>query len=245
MQTDNSFFERFVKKPRMVLIVGKCGDGKSYLTEYLLHYLITKQKHYKFGIYLSGTINKNRKDRDLKWLDERYIFEGYDEAKISAYHKNLKRMQDETGKIMQPNFIVFDDMIGLLNKGKFFTHLTTVYRHTNTDIYILSQYLKASVSNPQIRELSDYCFIFQCGNRQGKKSLYDMIGCNYCEDEQEFYNVFKRATEIDHQCLMYDRNKRNKSEALQGFMANANYKKTNVKFGKRGKTKIQEEAEDE
>lgn len=215
-------FSKAFDSPKICLLLGICKSGKSYLTKYLTQYF-TKNKKFKYGLYISGSGFSD----DVDWIDERYMWEGYDEDRLKQYMDKAK-----TRKKM-PNFLILDDCVGLISRSPYFAHLTSTHRHYGTSIFICSQDMKATVSTPMIRNIANYTFIFNVTSKPVKKEIYDHWGSACYEDYEKFDKMFSKATSKRFHCAFFNNEIYDKDRKMVQFVAPPNFKTAKLMFGKK------------
>lgn len=183
--------------PGIIMNIGKCGRGKSHLTRYLLNYYTCRKPVFTGGIVFCGSINS-----DYDFLPPKYVFEGYDENKLKNWIAHLKGKKKELGDGMPHNFVVFDDLLGILQNSAFFMNFVSTYRHTNTTIFVNNQYLASAASGTQLRELTTYLFAFQTSTHRTIKCLYEWYGADY-GSLKEFKEMFADRTKEPNSAMLY------------------------------------------
>jgi hypothetical protein len=197
-------------EPQFLVFVGPSKQGKTKAFEAIM-YEYAKVGYFKFGLIISSSAIMN--DEYMFWPRERiWEMDEWDQDRFDKYINVMrvykKNHVDEHGKkFIPPNFIIFDDMLGLIgdhNSNKKFYNWISRFRHTNTTVGMLIQ--KFTGAMPLIRTQTDLAFMY----RQEGKS--DITGCyeNYGQrlpQDAEGYENFKRllfkATDEMYHCLVY------------------------------------------
>lgn len=190
--------------PNVFLLCGKPKKGKTHLLKYLLYHFFgvldeqrPKDKCFQFGVVFVGT----KFNHEYTFLPDKYVFEGYDETKMSQYLDGLKK-KVEAKEHVPPNFIVLDDLVGILdtNRGKF-TNMVTTFRKTNTSVFILTQYLNKNVSTT-CRECVNYAFIFNSKTEKTINAAYEAFGGLF-PNKNTFKAHFLKAAAKPFESMLY------------------------------------------
>lgn len=115
--------------PSLILLVGSSNSGKSYLIQYLLKMGCLNNK-FNFGMIFTAT----KYNQDFNFLPDKFVISGYNEkvlkqylAKLEAYAKShpVTFQQKKQGiySNVPHNFVVFDDLIGLIPLSRIFCEL--------------------------------------------------------------------------------------------------------------------------
>lgn len=222
---ENSFSFDFTRGNIFVMI-GKQGSGKSFLTKDLLRQFC-EQGVFEFGVVFTSTsFNSEYND----FLPKGSVHDNYSEAKLDKYLSKLRNWMEETpGEKLPPSFLILDDLLGKIRlQSNIFSNLMATYRHYNLSIFLTSQYMVKNVST-LLRELTDYAFIFRTRFKNSLVSLYESFG-QLLEDQDEFNEYLKQATEEKHACLLYIANAKNKEEAYISYKSNADNSEFHLDF---------------
>ena len=165
----------------VILNIGKTRSGKSMATKYM----ILKNAHvFNFGIVFVST----KFNSGYNFLPDQYVFEEYRPEILENYIRLLENYREEYGKPPPKNFVIFDDMVGLLNgNDPFLNHIHTRLRHTSTFLFHNVQYIKGGGINPTIRENVEYVLMFNSKTKNTLNALYENFG-----QEFENYKSFKK-----------------------------------------------------
>src|SRR4051812_10236212 len=93
----------------LYVCVGKSLKGKSYLVRYLLTEKLLHGK-LRYGLVFTRTPFTG----DFDFLPKTRVIEGYKESILRKYINNLRTIKEKEGNV-PPNFLVFDDLVGVLN----------------------------------------------------------------------------------------------------------------------------------
>lgn len=185
-------------EPIFVVAVGKSMKGKSYFLRYLIQDRFNKGK-FNFGLVFTKT-NFNG---DWSFIPKKAIKEGYDEGVLRRYVDNLKAIKEKDGHI-EPNFIIFDDLVGILNnQSGWFINFISTHRHFNTSLFIAVQYLTGRRAiSPIMREQTTHALLFNSRTKNTLVNLYESYGGLF-EKFNDFKNYYLKATEEKYVAMLY------------------------------------------
>jgi hypothetical protein len=210
---------------QLFVLVGKSGKGKSYFVRYLLTDRLSRGI-WKFGLVFTRT----KFNDDYSFLPDKRVLEGYDENILRKYINNLRSIRKEKGKI-EPNFIVFDDLQGILNNStNYFNNFLSTFRHTNTNILVCNQYLagKNAVST-LAREQTNYAILFQSRTRRTLENLYESYGGLF-PTLDAFKQYFLKATKEPYSAMLYSEDVDTLEENYITIMAPEDYPEMEFDF---------------
>ena len=184
-----------------LLFVGKPKKGKSNAIRYIiLKNSLDKFKgsaKYEFGICFTRT----KFNGDYDFLPEEYVYDGYDEEVLERYLKALEE-QISQGKKVPANFVIFDDLIGLLSKNNpFLTNFLGTHRHTNTHIFLATQHLKTGASTT-LREICSHAILFNSKQTNTLQSLFENFG-QFFDTIGDFKDNFWDITREKFTAMLY------------------------------------------
>ena len=184
-----------LSSPAVVLFVGACKKGKTNALKFTLlkHSLDNFYGSAKFEFGLVFSRSKFTGEYDFI-ENQDYVHENYDEEVLMKYVDGLKNIV-ESGKEAPPNFVVFDDMIGLLNmkQNTFFTNFISTHRKTNTCVFLATQHLKTG-SSTTLREITTHAIVFSSKQLNTIQSLFENFGqlfSNIGEFKDNFFDITK------------------------------------------------------
>lgn len=198
--------------PAIMVFVGSCAAGKSYMLRYCM-YLWSQMHHFGFGLCFCPTSFNG----DLSFLPKRAVKEEYNEEYLEAYIKNL-RQKTEEGKEkngrdwqLKPNFVIFDDCLSLLVGSKFFNNWVSTFRHTNTSILILTQYMAASRSvSTLLRNCTNYAFMWPQSLENSLEAMHSAYGQMFKRIDKsdkssydQFCEALDKCRQRKYSCLVY------------------------------------------
>lgn len=220
----NSLFDNG-GRAMVCILVGKSFRGKSHLLRYLITDRMLSGK-LKFGLVFTGT----RYNSDYDFLPSDKIFEGYNEDVLKKYVDNLKAIKKQKGEV-PPNFIIFDDLVGMLNnQTDFFMNFITTARHLNTNIFICVQYLtgKKAISTT-MRAQTTHAIMFKPRMKNTIENLYNSFGGMF-ESVQDFKKHFLETTKEQYCAMLYRESEDDMNKNYICIKAPADYPKINFKF---------------
>lgn len=186
-----------LKKPAIMLFVGKPARGKSNAIKYFIIKNAVERKRYQFGLVFTRT----KFNKDYDYIDPKYVIGGYDEDVLKRYLSAIENKLEQ-GKEVGRNFIVFDDLIGLLSKhDKFLINFFATHRHTKTDVYMATQHLNTG-ANTTLRECCTYAFMFGSKQFNTIRSLYENFGQLF-DTIEEFKKRFYEVTSEPFTAMLY------------------------------------------
>lgn len=190
---------------QMFVFVGKSERGKTHFMKWLLMDQIQRETNpLAFGVVFVRTKFKHSYD----FVPDDKVFEGYDEEILQQYVRNLQAMFEEEGRL-PPNFIVFDDLVGILNnRGAWFVNFISTYRHLNIHIFIAVQYLTGMHAvSPIMREQTTFAIMFNSKTTRTITNLFENFGQLF-EKKKDFQQYFFANTEPSkvgpYVCLVYN-----------------------------------------
>ena len=187
--------------PSVLLFCGKPNKGKSVAIKFtILKHTLDKFQgcaKFQFGIVFTRTSYNS----DYDFIPSDYVYDGYDEDILRQYLDGLKS-EIENGKSVPPNFVVFDDLIGLLSKNDpFLTNFLGTHRHTNTYIFLATQHLKTGASTT-LREVCSHAIIFNSKQTNTIQSLYENFGQMF-DNIGDFKDNFWDITKTPYTAMLY------------------------------------------
>ena len=184
-----------------IILVGSPSKGKSNCIKYLLlKNSLDKFKgcaKYEFGIVFA----RSSFNDDYNFIPDEYVYTHYDQAVLQKYLEGLEKQIAE-GKQVPMNFVVLDDMIGLLNKhDPFLINAISRSRHTNTHYYFAVQHLKTG-ANTTMREVCTHAIMFSSKSNNTLVSLYENFGQLF-EKFEQFKEEFLKTTKEQYHAMLY------------------------------------------
>ena len=159
---------------QMFVLVGKSEKGKTHFMKWLLfEQLLRPINPMKFGLVFVSTKFKH----SWNFMPDDKVYEGLDEEVLRKYISNLRTIYEET-QYLPPSFIVFEDLIGVLNnRNPWFQNFMSSFRHLNITLFITAQYLTGHRAiSPLMRNQTTHAIMFSGRNFGHLKNLYEAYG---------------------------------------------------------------------
>lgn len=187
-------------KSRIVLCIAKCGAGKTNaVKQIILKNSLPPKNIFQFGIVFTRT----KYSDDYTYIDDRFVIQGYQEDILRKWMKNLEKIKSEKKKDMPHNWIIFDDLIGLLStRDPFLINLFATHRHQNTTCFILGQSLKQSAT-VVLREVVSYGILFNSKRFDTMDAFWREFAMEF-ETFKDFKKHFFKVTKKKYHALLYD-----------------------------------------
>jgi len=214
-QTVNLQLKKFnmatLKDDGVVVMIGKRGSGKSYLTKDILYY----KRDIPIGTVISGTEIANGFYGDF--VPKIFIYDEFDESIMENLFKRQKKLlkKMKKGHQIDPRvFLIFDDCLDD-NKGwknsKYIRGVFMNGRHFKI-LYILIMQYPLGIG-PNLRTNIDYVFLLREPIVSNRKRLYENFAGMFPSFEI-FCTTLDQCTE-NYECLVIDNTKKsNKLEDL-------------------------------
>ena len=198
-------------KPAIFLFVGKPASGKSTAIRSIM-YQYAKAGYFKSGICFCPSLNE-----DYDFLEEKRIIRDYSNEKLEAYIKALHKKRVEKKGPLEPNFIILDDCMGLLNHDiPVINNFWARFRHYNTTVILAVQYIAGQGStNTAFREFITAAFIWQTNTKRALVNNYNTFGQRMVNQHQ-FNKTLDEVTSVKYRCLVYIPNPKDYPESEDG-----------------------------
>ena len=190
--------------PNCFLISGKPRKGKSHMVKYLLlEFLLNRPDNFKFGLVFSSPSSIDEYDFITTKTCKIPVIDASDyENTLQNYIAKLLAIKAK-GQPIPSNFIVFDDLVGLLNSNsRAFTSFITTFRKTNTSVFIATQYINKNIS-PTVRACINYAIMFSSKDRPSIHALYNAFGSSLGSESEFLAQFQKQAKDADHSAMMF------------------------------------------
>lgn len=231
----DNLHESFQKQARLLLFVGKSGSGKSFAMQQIVHNMTKERKYFQFGLVMSGSKAMND---DWKFLPSQSVWTGFSEEKFRRYIEVLEAHKKKVGKKMPASFIVFDDLLGQLNKSSYFDSFISRYRHLNVSIFMGVQYLKNQGSSTLIREQTEYLFSWTSNSANTLKAFYEFYAGKDFASYRDFVERFSACTAEKHRAMLWSNSAPRKEDNWLSFLADPDYKLTKISFPRQRKNEV-------
>lgn len=190
-----------VKDDKVIVILGKRGTGKSYLTRDILYH----HRNIPVGTVISPTENANHFYGDF--VPKIFIHDEYHPTITHNFMKRQKKMKKKIDKgenIDNRAFLILDDCL-YDNSWKQDKSIREVFfngRHWKILAIFLLQY-PLGIS-PQLRTNIDFVFIFRENVTANRKRIYEQYAGMFKTFDM-FCNVMDQCTE-NFECIVIDNN---------------------------------------
>ena len=200
-------------EPQICVYVGKPKSGKSYALRWNILKQTVDNKIFKHGLVFTKT--KFNGDY-TSYLPDEYVFEDYNPQILQQYLDGLKQLDE---KDIEPSFIIFDDIQGLLSSGDAsLTQLVSNHRHFKISVFFCFQYIYGRASTPVLRECTTMAFLFNSKGKRTLEGLFDAYGQLF-NNLKEFKEYFLACTKEKHTAMLYIQDVENKDENYLQFKA--------------------------
>ena len=187
------------RQHQVVLLQGKGGRGKSNALRYFLISNIVNGI-FEYGIVFTGS----KMNDDFNFLPDNFVFEGFDTDTLESYIEFLEEQKKDKGKV-PINFVVFDDLVNLLNThDNFLNNFITKVRHYNTRIMIAVQHLNQGASTVT-KEMTTNALMYKTTSFNTLRALWENFGQSF-ETLREFKDFFQKHTQEPFTALGFDSN---------------------------------------
>ena len=185
------------KKCQVGVYIGRPRQGKSNAVKYhILRNTLNGKQRFKFGIVFTRT----KFNEDYSYIPDEYIYTQYKPSILRKYMDGLEKMKNE-GKEIPPNFVIFDDQQGLLNRNDpLLTNFVSSHRHYNSNIFFCFQYLFGA--SPLLRECTTYAIMFNSKGNRTLQGLYENFGMLF-DNFNDFKKHFFKITKKSYNAMMY------------------------------------------
>ena len=180
------------ENPQVVVCVGKPKRGKSWTTKYLILKNSVDNKIFKYGIVFTRT----KWNHDYDYVPDQYVYDTYDPEILENYLEGL-----QNAETIEPNFVVFDDQQGLLNRNDpVLQNFVACHRHFKCSVFWNFQYLYGS--SPLIRECATISILFNSKGERTLRGLYENFGQLF-ENFNHFKDYFLQLTSEKYVGMLY------------------------------------------
>ena len=187
----------FSGKSKCVVCIGACGKGKSVAIKYMLLKNLVDRKFFQFGLVFTNT----KFSDEYNYLPDKYIVQGYDEDILRKYIEKLRKYKKQH-KSLPPNFIIFEDLIGLLRKADpFLISFFGSHRHTNTHIIFSFQHLNTGAST-LLREIATHALCWNSKQMNTMESIWLNFGQLF-DNFEHFKRNFLDITKEKYSAMLY------------------------------------------
>lgn len=187
-------------KPRIIALIGKKESGKSNTIK---HLILKLQNELNFGLIFTRT----KFDDGYNYVNPKYVIQGFDKKIFLDYLQGIENYLSETDendeKRKPPsNFLVFDDLVGILKDDDDFINFIANHRHYGTHVFIGAQYLKKGVPTT-LRECTNYAVMYNTKTENSLKGLHENFGGLF-DNFKEFKSTLLNTTKEKFHALLYN-----------------------------------------
>lgn len=189
----------------VTIIIGKRGNGKSFLTKDILY---NNKNNFTDGLVISPTEKNNKTYEGI--FPQLYIHDDYSPTIINnlfdrqdtLIDKNYDR-QKNGKKMLDLHTILIMDDCGFNSKAFRTKEIKEIFfnmRHKKASFYLILQF--CLTLGPELRGNVDYIFLLADNSHSNRKRLYDHY-CSQFSSFKLFNNVFTSMTE-NYGCMVID-----------------------------------------
>ena len=184
-------------KPQVGVFVGRPKMGKSNAVKYFILKNTINEKNFDFGIVFTRTKFNDGYD----YIPDKYIYTEYKPEILQKYMKGLEKIAND-GKKIPPNFVIFDDLQGVLNRNDpILTNFVSSHRHYNCKaVFFCFQYLYGA--SPLLRECATFAVMFRSQGNRTLQGLYENFGQLF-DNFEEFKKHFFKITKKKYNGMLY------------------------------------------
>ena len=218
----DSELELDFSEPQICVFLGKPRSGKSWALRWNILKETVDNKNFRYGIVFCRT----KFNKDYEYIPDEYVYENYDPMILQQYLDGLKKLDE---KELQPSFIIFDDIQGVLSgNDAVLTSLNACHRHFKISVYYCFQYIYGRGSTPVLRECTTMAFLFNSKGKRTLEALYENFGQLF-DSFNEFKEYYLACTKEKHTAMLYMQNVDDIEENYLQFKAPSPKEMKNVK----------------
>jgi len=196
-----------IPKYSVIVNVSRRRGGKSFLTRDLMRNHFWAKRKVKNVLVISETGLFNG---DYYFLKKERITPHFTEELINDIFDRQKKLIEYDKHGDNELLLVLDDVINMEETGrknvKLLSRLFTLSRHFKISIILNTQYIKADVFPPIMRDNTDIVNIFLQTNKDNKKMILD-TWLSLDDDNQTGYDLISSVPNEDHRILTIDNTK--------------------------------------
>jgi len=115
--------------------------------------------------------------------------------------------------------VILDDCLGLIKETEWFNNWISTFRHTNTTIFITSQYLASRQSiNTLLRSCTNFAMMWPSISKNNLQAMYNAYGGVF-DSDAEFKAELLKCKNDKHSCLVYKSMQPSKAETYCSIKA--------------------------
>jgi hypothetical protein len=199
--------------PQVIVSIGKPRSGKTNSTKYFILKNTVDKHIFKFGIVFTST----KFNEDYDYIPQQHIHTDYTETFLKDYMNKLEKVKKKH-KDIPDNFVIFDDMIGMINTihDKTLINFIASHRHYRCSVFFNFQYLYAA--SPLLREVSTYALMFNTKGDRSLKGLYFNFGQLF-NNYNDFKQYFMKNTQQKYSAILFSQEANDLEENYHIFIA--------------------------
>ena len=185
--------------PQVVLAIGRPKRGKTNLIKFCILKNTAENHLWKFGLVFSKTAKLSK---DYDFIPDEYKFTEYSQEVLETYLEHLEEFR-KRGEDIAPSFIVFDDMLSLVNqRDPFLINLHAIHRHYNLTIFHSIQHLVTG-SSTALRSIVSRACMFNVKDFNSIEALWKNFGARF-DKYDDFKHFLLENTKEQYTCLVYE-----------------------------------------
>jgi len=200
----------------IIALIGEPKSGKSTLIKALMKYYYDIH-YFKFGLVITGSFFNG----DYDFIVESpalQVWKKYDEERLMKYFNTLEKRaeklhQQGKGKKLPPSFIILDDLLGTIQNSDWLKSTLTRFRHYNVTIMVAAQYAaEVKGCGTLFKSITNLSFMFPSHNANQVEAMHRAWGGWY-KKENDFRDALIKVQQVDHACLLFQKDKKTLEEA--------------------------------
>lgn len=199
-------FKTMPKYP-VIVNISKRRGGKSFLTRDLIRNHFWANRKVKNVMVISETALFNG---DYYFLKKERITPHFTESLITDILDRQKKLIEYDKHGDNELLLILDDVINMEETGrssvKLLSRLFTLSRHFKISVILNTQYIKADVFPPIMRDNTDICNIFLQTNKDNKKMILT-TWLSIDDDDKSGYDLINDIPNENHRLLTIDNTK--------------------------------------
>ncbi len=193
----------------VIVNLSRRKGGKTFMTRHIVREYFVKKKKIKNIMVISETGLFND---DYLWINKSRIVSSFNEELIESILDRQKKLIETDKKGDNELLLILDDVINMNDSNrtniKLLARLFTLSRHFKISIILNTQYIKADVYTPIMRDNTDILICFIQNNKDNKK----MISQSWLsiDDNDMGYELVDKIPDENHRVLIIDNTKTSK-----------------------------------
>jgi len=190
----------------VIVNLSRRKGGKTFMTRHIVREYFVKKKKIKNILVISETGLFND---DYLWIKKDRIVSSFNEELIESILDRQKKLIENDKKGDNELLLILDDVVNMADSNrtniKLLARLFTLSRHFKISVILNTQYIKADVFSPIMRDNCDLLICFIQNNKDNKK----MISQSWLsiDDNDMGYELVDKIPNEDHRVLIIDNTK--------------------------------------